>query len=772
MNSGIRNEKSIETKVFIGLGLLVVLVVFVAFITFRSFNNLTRSADRLAAPNQNIEMLHDIIFSIYQAESNIRKYTLTQDEDFLNLYFIELEKIDSRVDSLYRLSVSDPYFSTKLDSINLLLNAKVSLLEQFIELKSTDRKSVFYDMAIRQVAQITEEKTETREQITLETEEKEAKPEQEKEPLFEPELSKEIEEIEPKERRRNIWRRVTGWFTRAKEDDTKETEPEEVEEITEFPDIPYFPIELPDIDYEPDIDMESLRSDIQKVLADVQRMAVGYQREMMQKENEILLEDKQIMDRIWNIITLLEDYERNKVSMEASDSHEIVRSSSRTIFIIILVCFFILIIFSWLISYDIARSRFYKQQLMSEKERAESLVKIKQRFIAHVSHEVRTPLSAIIGFTNQMKKTRLNDDQELFNEAIEKSSNHLLGIVNDILDFSKIEAGKLVLENIALNVRELTYDVYYALNLVAKEKNLDFNIDFSGLKNTMVYGDPLRIKQILLNLAGNAVKFTDEGYVKITLSDTVSQQDPDFINLHFTIEDSGPGISPEQQKIIFEEFAQAETFTTRKHGGTGLGLSISARLIELMKGTINLESEPGKGSSFSVMLTLRKVDDVDINNEELSKDNNADYTPGKPVFDIKRFVSPPMEKVNVLVVEDKRTNQMVVSMMLQDMGCNVELASNGQEALEKVEPGRFDLIFMDIYMPVMDGYTTFNALREKYNDEDMPYVVGLSGKVLKEDVEFAITNGMNDYIPKPVTVKSLQECLKKWADKISSKGGK
>ncbi|TVQ87619.1 MAG: response regulator [Bacteroidetes bacterium] len=771
MNSGIRNEKSIETKVFVGLGLLVVLVVFVAFITFRSFNNLTRSADRLAAPNQNIEMLHDIIFSIYQAESNIRKYTLTQDEDFLNLYFIELEKIDSRVDSLYRLSVSDPYFSTKLDSINLLLNAKVSLLEQFIELKSTDDNSVFYDMAIRQVARITTtEKTEPQEELFVAEEDDEEIEEQTTTP--EPKITEEVI-LNDEEEKRGLLRRFIDFFSRQKQDDTKdEAETEEAGEITEFADIPYFPIELPDVDYEPDIDMESLRSDIQKVLADVQRMAVQYQREMMQRENEILFEDKQIMDRIWNIITLLEDYERNKVSIEASDSHDIVRSSSRTIFIIILVCFFILIVFSWMISYDIARSRFYKQQLMSEKDRAESMVKIKQRFMAHVSHEVRTPLSAIIGFTNQMKKTRLNDDQELFNEAIEKSSNHLLGIVNDILDFSKIEAGKLVLENIALNIRDLTYDIYYALNLLAKEKNLDFNVDFSGLKNTMVYGDPLRIKQILLNLAGNAVKFTDEGYVKITLSDSVSSEEPDFINLHFNIEDSGPGIAPEQQKIIFEEFAQAETFTTRKHGGTGLGLSISARLIELMKGTINLKSEPGKGSSFSVLLPLRKVDDVDINDEELSQDKNTEYSPGKPVFDIRRYSNPPMEKVNVLVVEDKRTNQMVVSMMLKDMGCNVELASNGEEALEKVEPGKFDLIFLDIQMPVMDGYTTFNALRKKYNDQDMPYVVGLSGKVLKEDVEFAITNGMDDYVPKPVTVKSLQECLKKWADKLSSKGGK
>jgi signal transduction histidine kinase/CheY-like chemotaxis protein len=770
MRSRIKSEKSIKAKVFAGYGLLIVLTVFIAFITHRSFQNLTQSADKLAEPNKNIILLHDIIFSIYQAESHIRTYTLTQEESYIDLYFQELERIDNLVDTLYLLTETDEFFSQKVDSINVLLIEKIELLEKFISLKSDESNSIFYELALNKINRVTKVSSQEIQKETI-------RPNEIVEEITEPEESieehTEDEIADNRVGRRNFFQRVRNLFSSKNEEDEENIRvEEEIHEKTA--DLPVNEIV---IDYNPRITNEKLRKDIENILNTVKRLAIQHQRRITEQENEILLEDKQIMDRIWAYITLLENHESQKAALQAIDAHDTVKSSSNTIIMVLLLCFLILVVFLWMISSDIAKSRYYKRELVAQIERAENLIKIKQRFMANMSHEVRTPLGAIIGFTNQMQRTDLKNDQVLYTEAIQKSSHHLLGIVNDILDFSKIEAGKLVLENIPVDLNELVLDVHRTLEILADEKELDFSVDLDNLHYPYVYGDTLRIKQVLINLAGNALKFTEKGYVRLMAISSENPQEPDFIYLSIIVDDTGPGIAPEKQKEIFEEFAQAESQTSRKHGGTGLGLSISARLVELMNGNIELKSTLDKGSTFIINLKLRKHHDPNpiLVTRELAEGIKKDKKSRTRINSNKK-IAPVLDNgideksgnLKVLLVEDKCTNQMVISMMLKEMGCKVDLAENGQVALDKIKPSAYDIVFMDIQMPVMDGTETLKRLKESFTSEELPYIIGLSGKAMKGDAEYFISLGMDDYLTKPLTIETLSDCLLRWSEKVNS----
>jgi signal transduction histidine kinase/ActR/RegA family two-component response regulator len=770
MRSRIRSEKSIKAKVFAGYGLLIVLTVFIAFITHRSFQNLTHSADKLAEPNKNIILLHDIIFSIYQAESHIRTYTLTQEESYIDLYFQELERIDNLVDTLYLLTETDDFFSQKVDSINVLLIEKIELLEKFISLKSDESSSIFYELALNKINRVTKVSSQEIQKETI-------RPDELVEEITEPEVSieenAEVEIADNRAGRRNFFQRVRDLFSGKNEENEENIQvEEEIHEKTA--DLPVNEIV---IDYNPRLSNEKLRRDIENILNNVKRLAIQHQRRITEQENEILLQDKQIMDRIWAYITLLENHESQKAAMQAIEAHNTVKSSSSTIIMVLLLCFLILVVFLWMISYDIAKSRYYRRELIAQIERAENLIKIKQRFMANMSHEVRTPLGAIIGFTNQMQRTDLKNDQVMYAEAIQKSSHHLLGIVNDILDFSKIEAGKLVLENIPVDLNELVLDVHRTLEILAEEKELDFSVDLDNLHYPFVYGDPLRIKQVLINLVGNALKFTEKGYVRLMAISSENPQEPDFIYLSMIVEDSGPGIAPEKQTEIFEEFAQAESQTSRKHGGTGLGLSISARLVELMSGNIELKSTLGAGSTFIINFKLRKHHDPNpiLITRELAEGIKKDKKSRSRINSNKK-IAPVLDNgvdekpgnLKVLLVEDKCTNQMVISMMLKEMGCRVDLAENGQVALDMIKPGAYDIVFMDIQMPVMDGTETLKRLKESFTSEELPYIIGLSGKAMKGDAEYFISLGMNDYLTKPVSIDTLSDCLQRWSEKVNS----
>ncbi|MFN2394131.1 MAG: PAS domain S-box protein [Bacteroidales bacterium] len=377
---------------------------------------------------------------------------------------------------------------------------------------------------------------------------------------------------------------------------------------------------------------------------------------------------------------------------------------------------------------------------------------IKQQFLANMSHEIRSPMTGILGMIDLLMRTHLNDQQKFYVETIRKSSDGLHQIVNDILDLSKIEAGKMMIKPAHFNLRDSGNTLYSLYHAIAEQKGLDFVFYFDDDLPEKVFADENRIGQIISNLLSNAIKFTSSGYVKLFYD--MFDEDKNSITLKISVSDTGIGIRNSDRKNLFSMFSQLDNSDTRNYEGTGLGLSISDRLAQLMNATIDVESEPGKGSVFSLIVKCPKKS---IKEKPVSVKEKLNLTNGEEF------------NFNVLLVEDKVTNQMVISLMFSEIGCNVDLASNGKDALEKVNPGKHDFVFMDIQMPVMDGMKASEEIRRMHEDAELPLIIGLSAKAMEGDAEYYISRGMDDYLTKPVTTEILQNCLKKWSPMVRKK---
>ncbi len=378
-------------------------------------------------------------------------------------------------------------------------------------------------------------------------------------------------------------------------------------------------------------------------------------------------------------------------------------------------------------------------------EVATRVAKIKQQFLANMSHEIRSPMTGILGMIDLLKNTTLNAQQLFFVDVIKKSSDGLLNIVNDILDLSKIEAGKLIIRPAHYHFRTSAENIFSLFNALASQKGLDFYLDFDAQLPEYIFADENRVSQIVTNLLSNAIKFTSHGTVRLKY-ELIEQKGQECL-IRISVCDSGIGIGDDDKEKLFKIFSQIDTSDTRNFEGTGLGLSISERLAELMHAKIDVTSKLGKGSTFS--LTFKAT-------------SEAKHVPAsEPMDDLNETGNSDLG-YNVLLTEDKRTNQMVISLMLEDSGCIVEIAENGQEALEKIAPGKYDFVFMDIQMPVMDGLTAVRELRKKYASHELPFIIGLSAKAMEGDAEYYIAKGMDDYLTKPVTTQILHNCMVKW----------
>ncbi|MFO7978074.1 MAG: PAS domain S-box protein [Bacteroidales bacterium] len=375
---------------------------------------------------------------------------------------------------------------------------------------------------------------------------------------------------------------------------------------------------------------------------------------------------------------------------------------------------------------------------------------IKQQFLANMSHEIRTPMNGILGMIEFMNRTPLSEEQKSYIETLKSSSDTLLDIINDILDFSKIEAGKMVLHSSPVNIRQLAQNMKNLFSALSFQMHLDFMIHIDPLLPEFILTDRIRLNQILTNLISNAVKFTPQG--SVTLNIRLLERENEELIILTEVTDTGIGISAENQKKLFSAFTQIDSSFTRDQEGTGLGLSICQRLVQLMGGETGIRSQEGKGSTF--WFTFR------------SQETNGLVATSAPV----KLYDDSQEKISmkILLVEDKPVNQKVVKMMLSNLGCEVLLANNGKEAIEKVkghiangsDRTDFDLIFMDIQMPVMDGLQATSILRQEYSN--LPPIIGLSANVMAAEANLMFQTGMDDFLLKPVKTEDLRQMLLKW----------
>jgi two-component system, sensor histidine kinase len=385
-------------------------------------------------------------------------------------------------------------------------------------------------------------------------------------------------------------------------------------------------------------------------------------------------------------------------------------------------------------------------QLRQALDQAGVATRAKDEFLANLSHEVRTPLNALMGLMTLLKKTSLSEEQSSYLQLMHSSSASLLEILNDVLDFSKIEAGKLALENVGFSLMQWAEDTVIPHALQASAKGVQMHLDIDPALPSDIMGDPGRLRQVLVNLLSNAVKFTKAGSIHVKLMRLAGRANnpPDLIQLGVKVRDTGLGMSSEQQAHIFDAFTQADSSTTRRFGGTGLGLAICKRLVQAMNGKLSVVSAPGQGSEFRFYVPVREASRSDI----------AMTAP--MALDASHW-----RGLRLLVAEDQPINQLLIRKLLESTGCHMTLVSDGLQAVQHCEKESVDLILMDVQMPVMDGMTATAEIRKREKQlGKYTRIIALTAHAMPGDQERCLAAGMNGYVTKPLSIEALNTCVR------------
>lgn len=711
----------IRTNVILGFTFAIMAVVAAGYFTYESTTKLLNSVIELSRPDQKLPKLREVFSDLTEAENNMRMYALLKDDEYFSNYLYYIFRADKNIDTLKIITEEHPEHHRKVRQISVLLNTRLRNIDDFMIFKRAADTVNYAWRALEQLRISPYDTTRTR--VFTRTSTTVSRVDT---------LQLQPEPAPKQEQSKGFFARVADLF--SGKDESESDVVDKVEQV----------LQETVIVRDTSILVQSdtlLYHRIQRILTDIREEEAQLQQQLFEKELELLRNNSMIISQIMDVISGLEQDEIMQVNEQTNRAREVAGQSVMIISAVMLSSLFMILLFLFLILRAISRSNYLRNQLIIAKQNAEQLAKVKEDFLATMSHEIRTPLNSILGFSEQLRRTKLDLDQAEQLDAVKLSSEHLLSLVNDILDFSKIEQGRLKLEKIPFTISEVIQETYKTFRLRAREKGirLGYHIEYDG--DMILLGDPLRLKQVLFNLVGNAVKFTERGKVFILCRKSQSKLiSANQIKLRFEVHDTGIGIQSDKLESIFEGFTQADSSLSRKFGGTGLGLTISKRLIEMQDGIIGLESEAGKGSVFHIELPY----ELALSDQEVLSSEPDEARPKL------------LKGKYILVVDDDAFNIRLTTMILERWGIRTDHALSGTDALKMLTRNEYDLILTDIHMPDMNGIELTQKIRAMtdINKASLP-IVAITANIMKDELDHYMKSGMDDYVLKPYRENEL-----------------
>lgn len=675
-------KKSITFKVLIGYLLVTAFAVFAVWVVYGQIVSLTQANKIGNTNNQKLFLISEAVTNLYVAEGLSRDIIQNTNPALLPKFNAEIDTIVVLIDSLKTL-YNEKNVRAELDSISHLLALKEGNLKELLAIREQGATESYYARVM--------------EKLKI----KKAHTEEEK-------SSENLGNLGPSVR--ELIRRMEE-YNREKE----LTQPK----------------------------ADSLFNSMKDVLRNLDTEEKQYQNTIDEKENELLENDRQLSNQLRNIRSEIEQEEIQKSVAQVTESQRILKRTSNLIALVAVGAIITILVFVVLITRDTKRSQKYRQELEQSKNFAESLLKGREQMMATVTHDLRSPLNTIAGYSDLLTKTPLNDKQAHYLGHLKKSSTYILRLVNDLLDLSKLEVGKMTVEKLPFNPKTLIEETLERSIPAEDPKNIAIITTFSENLDRQIISDPFRIQQILNNLISNAYKFTEKGKIEVQAGLEVKEKNT---YLEIAIIDSGIGIAKEQQQVIFEEFSQAEDSIEKKYGGFGLGLAITKKLTELLKGSLKLKSKSGEGSTFSVSIPIEITLGKAISEQ-------------KPILPLEEIRFENTKGKKVLIIDDEPSQLALTSEVVQQSGLLFETSQNPVSALKMIQKQHFDLILTDIQMPKMNGFELIRKLKKSKKTADIP-VIALSGRT-DVNKNLYLEKGFKGNLTKPYRPNELIQLIGK-----------
>jgi signal transduction histidine kinase/DNA-binding NarL/FixJ family response regulator len=668
-----KKRSSITFTVFAGYFLLTVLMGLAVWFIYNQVIDYASMTERSAAGNQKLLLVGDAATKLYEAESLSRQLIQTADVEGLDTYTAKIDSIKTTLASLQNFR-TDSSLDREIDSINMLLSRKTENLKELLELRALGETDSYYARVLNELRRVDENFERTN-------------------------YEQRFKDLQPHQRQLLI--------KLLEYSDAEDPEP-------------------------PGITIDSLVNSVKTVLSQLETRERRYRAALREQEDQLLANEVELNSRLRILFSTLETEERIASIDQVAAWQETVEDTSRIIGFLGAASLIVILTFVFLVTQDVIKSQRYRKELEAAKTYAESLLSSREQFMNTVTHDLRSPLNSVIGYTGLLEKSGLNKSQNRYLEQLKKSSDYLLHLVNDLLDLSRLEAGKMSIEELAFNPKNLIEETVE--NAVPPEKPREVKVTTQVAEelDRAFITDPFRIKQILTNLVSNACKFTPKGSVEVRAWLRQAKNNP---VLCIEVKDTGIGISEAQKEKVFEEFSQEDSSIEKRYGGTGLGLAISKKLTDLLQGRISLESEPGKGSTFLLEIPV----------DYAAKSESLTPIAALPVKDVKKF--------SILIVDDEPAQLGLLKELIRSTGMSFRTAQNGREALEKLQKEIPDLVLTDIQMPEMDG---FELLKSTKDDEQLKHVpiVALSGQPNVSPAEY-LKMGFSGSLLKPYSSQKL-----------------